>query len=492
MDTPLRRGLWLMLCLLALASFGASAAEQPPPLALEAQVGGTWIKVLAFDHRRLLGQGAAGECEIPDTAPLRLVGDLAANSAVVDTGAFELMEVPPPSESGRPVGWRAEGLRPVNGFLSGAQCRWRATRPEKAVFVCVWQVDGKPVRLRARAAELDFEDRYSATRFNLELAPGEASGSPVFLVLENGEPLPKQTEPANAAGDRLGVLVALGQDAAVAAELRRDGRVPATPKGAPTLLHLAAQAGAIQTVDALLGLRASAAAKTEDGDTPLHSAVRAARPAVVERLIAGKAPVAALNSSRSTPLHLAALGAHSEICRLLVAARAPLDSPDSLGQTPVVLALLSNCEPAVDLMLAHKAPFELLEESRDRLLVPKAAAGQRRLVQLLLSEHANPNTGWRQHTALYSAAREGHEGIVADLLAAKADPNRPGPDGTSPLLAAAGRGHAAVVRQLLAAGVDPNNSDKGYAALHAACFAGSAPTIQALLAAGVSPDLPSA
>ncbi|HLP06783.1 MAG TPA: TonB family protein [Opitutaceae bacterium] len=489
MDTPLRSGLWLVLCLLASASIDARAAEQSAPLALEAQVGGTWIKVLAFDQRRLVGQDASGEREIPATAPLRLVGDLVANPGLVEAAvAFNLTEVPSPSESDRPIGWRAEGIRPVNSLLSGPQSRWRATNPGKAVFICIWQVDGKPVRLRARPAQTDYSDRFTAGRVSLDLAADEASGNPVFLLLENGEPLPKETAPADAAADRLGVLLALGQDGAVAAELRRDARVPATSKGAPTLLHLAAQTGAIQTVNTLLELHASTAAKADSGDTPLHSAVRAARSTVVERLLAAKASTGAANDDRSTPLHLAAIGAHAEICRLLVEARASINTPDKLGQVPVILALLSNCAPAVDLLLAHKARFELLDADRDRLLVPKAAAGQRRLVQLLLAEHADPNAGWRKQTALFVAAREGHAGIVADLLAAKADPNQLGPNEETPLLAAAGRGHAAVVRLLLAAGANAIAANRGFAPIHAASFAGSAPTIQALLSAGVPAD----
>ncbi len=465
-------------------------AEPAAPLGLEAQVDGAWIKVLGVDQKRLIGEKAAGTCTVPATAPLRLVGDLMAHPEIVEANAaFDLTEFPAPTDSTRPTRWLAQSIHLAADVVAGPKAQWHPVQPAKAVLVCVWQVAGQPTQLRSIPLQAFPDGDYKTAWISLELTPAESAGNPVFLLFEDGRPLARQLTPAAATGDRCGVLAVLGQDEALAAELRRLGKVPPVAKDMPALLLVAAQAGAVRSVDALLQLGDNVKVRTGAGDTALHLAAGHGRTAVVERLVAAKAPLGAANSAKDTPLHLAANGAHAESCRLLIEAGAPVGSLNEFNTNPAFRALAADCTPAVELFLARKADFGFNDFIRDRLLVRKASGGQRRLVQILLARHADPNAQWLGQTPLQIASREGYEGIVADLLAAKANPNLAGPNGTTPLLAAAGRGHAAVVRQLLAAGADPaQTSNGGYAPLHAASFAGSAPTVQALLAAGVPAD----
>ena len=228
-----------------------------PALVLEAEVNGAWIKVLGVDQKRLLGQGAAGNRAIPATAPLRLQGELASHPDYVEAAVqFKLTEVPPPSDSSSPVEWRAEGIRTFAEFVAGPKAHWRPVQPAKSVLVCIWQLAGKPIRIYTLPLQ-NFSDKgLKSESPTFELTAEAASGNPVFLLFEDGQPLRKQIAGADATADRLGVLAALGQDAMVAAELRRIGSVPASEKGAPSLLHLAAQSGALQSLDALLQLGA--------------------------------------------------------------------------------------------------------------------------------------------------------------------------------------------------------------------------------------------
>ena len=60
------------------------------------------------------------------------------------------------------------------------------------------------------------------------------------------------------------------------------------------------------------------------------------------------------------------------------------------------------------------------------------------------------------HTSLYSAAHNGHEGVVELLLEAEADVDKATADGFTPLYGAAFNGQEGVVEQLLMAGANPN------------------------------------
>gem|GEM_PF-1007857 len=492
MNTPRRAASLVILFVVSICcGFATSPAAEPPvPLALEAQVKGAWVKVLGIDQRRLLGQGPGGDCIIPATAPLRLTGDLSAHVEYVEAAVdFGLTEVPPPSESAKSAGWRAVGIRTFAEWAAGPSGRWRPASPEKAVLVCLWQVAGRPVAIHTLPLQNYTGKGFQGKAHTFELPAEAAMGNPVFLLLEDGQPLRKRVDAANATADRLGVLAALGQDETVAAELLRLGAVPASAKGEPTLLHQAAQAGALRSLETLIHLGAVTKSKTSAGDTPLHLAARNGRTAIVERLIAAKAPLNADNAMKDTPLHLAAGGCHAEACRLLVEAGASVHASNDRDQTPLFRALLADCTPAVELLMARRGDFGFNDFIRDRLLVRKASSGQRRLVQILLSRHADPNASWMGQPALLVASREGHAGIVSELLAAKANPNATGEKGVTPLIAAASRGRVAIVRQLLEAGASPDaETQSGFTALHAASFAGSSATVEVLLAAGVRVD----
>jgi protein DGCR14 len=66
-------------------------------------------------------------------------------------------------------------------------------------------------------------------------------------------------------------------------------------------------------------------------------------------------------------------------------------------------------------------------------------------------------------TPLALAAREGHVGVIAALLKAKADPNLPNDLGATPLMLAAASGDVDSVKALLAAGADVNAKEKAHA-----------------------------
>ncbi|MET8824868.1 ankyrin repeat domain-containing protein [Streptomyces sp. NPDC004610] len=94
---------------------------------------------------------------------------------------------------------------------------------------------------------------------------------------------------------------------------------------------------------------------------------------------------------------------------------------------------------------------------------------------------------------LVRAAMQGDPATATRLLRAGADPNHPGPDGTTPLYAASVQDEPAVVRALLAAGAHPDAESaapgaEGTPLCAAACW-GHTGVVRELLAHGADPGL---
>ncbi|HEX6993919.1 MAG TPA: ankyrin repeat domain-containing protein [Gammaproteobacteria bacterium] len=92
-------------------------------------------------------------------------------------------------------------------------------------------------------------------------------------------------------------------------------------------------------------------------------------------------------------------------------------------------------------------------------------------------------------SSLLTAVEAGDRQAALELLAAGADPNERGPDGSTALMWAAYYGDAELVRRLIEAGADVEARNTfGAFALSEAAIIGSAPVIQALLEAGADPN----
>jgi ankyrin repeat protein len=113
-----------------------------------------------------------------------------------------------------------------------------------------------------------------------------------------------------------------------------------------TPLHLAASAGNLPAVQALLTARADVRIASKAGATALHWAAARGRTEAVQALLAAKAAVNATDGEGQTPLQMAVAAGHPETVRALVEKGADPNLADRRGQNALACAEAYN-RPAI-------------------------------------------------------------------------------------------------------------------------------------------------
>ena len=265
---------------------------------------------------------------------------------------------------------------------------------------------------------------------------------------------------------------------AVAFLLRR-GIALQADLNAYNVLHEAAAAGTVDTLQAVFD-------------------ARAARPA---RVIARK-PLRGWRQSNLPLMYWAAAKGHSELARLLIRHNAaahnaqPITGNGESGTTPLHEAITPPPRRLRDFQRLRARKLQVA-----RLLLADgahcdiyAACGLDDAARLRALVEAAPETlhapDDRGNTPLHWAARGGARACTRILLTLGAKPNTPNRKGRTPLYHAAEYDHAAVARRLTGAGADVNWQDKKRSTpLHRATYEGSVETANFLLKAGADPML---
>ena len=222
-----------------------------------------------------------------------------------------------------------------------------------------------------------------------------------------------------------------------------------------TVLHLAADGGHTETVQAMIPLEADLDAGTSnDGQTALMRAALHGHDKIVSDLLEAGADSTLANAGGTTALHLAALGGHTHALKALLASEVNVNALcEPNGKTPLMLA---------------------------------AEGGHERAVMLLLKAGADATIRTQQgETAIWWAAYGKNVWVLKRLLDLDVDPNaRLDIERFTPLMFAAGTGQVEMVRVLLEAGANPDIEDaRGRtAAQHAK--GPNAPDIRKMLEAG--------
>jgi ankyrin repeat protein len=259
-----------------------------------------------------------------------------------------------------------------------------------------------------------------------------------------------------------------------------------------TLLQVAADAHAMESVQLLLAHGADAAEAGHSGHSVLWlAASRNDLPVIKALLHAGVRPDAHA-ATEQTPLLAALRAAHAEdLVGVLLDAGASPDAADAQGHTPLMLASAGGQAALVNVLLARHAKVDAQDHERRNALWYAAAAGSRDGVVAMLAAGAGPEAAdARGLTALHAAAAQQEADVLAPLLAANARVNVRSAGGDTPLLIAAATGHTEVVQALLAQKPDVDVQNKaGDTALIAASRGGYARICRLLVAAGANKSL---
>jgi ankyrin repeat protein len=299
-----------------------------------------------------------------------------------------------------------------------------------------------------------------------------------------------------------------------------------------TALHWAAEGNNQEIISLLLGRGADANSRGSTGGTPFMIACWKSQLGVVRLLLehTGEQGLEARDKNRLTPLHYAAYGGQKEIVVFLLLKGAEPNSRDHRGKVPLLWACMHGRLGAVQVFIQHMGTQGLQVSDRGGMTALHRAAegGHEEVVAFLLGEGAQANsrglygrmpllsacekghlsvvrllvqhmgiqgveeTGERGWTALHSAAKGGHEEMVAFLTSTGARTNSRDDYAMTPLDWACEKGHVGVVRVLLkymGAQVLSETHGGGTTALHWAVGKGHDVIVRLLLLAGADPRM---
>ena len=286
----------------------------------------------------------------------------------------------------------------------------------------------------------------------------------------------------------LKVLFDAGADPRVVMSFQGNGR--GLPEGL-TLLHEAAERGAVESVRLLLARGVSVDVKTPQGVTPLHVAAREGQAQVVALLLTRHANATAAMVDGSTPLSIAADNIRPE-------------KPDDNARYEAVICELVRSGVELDIYAAiaigNRKRVAAIVEADPGILKRRNPSGRpalhravtldrREIVQLLLDKGCDPeissqegNSGHAGETALLDAAFWGHIEVTEILIRHGANVNARANDGVAPLHEAARMQHLDVARLLLKHGAEANAADDdGETPLDWANLYGESPEMSTLL-----------
>ena len=227
-----------------------------------------------------------------------------------------------------------------------------------------------------------------------------------------------------------------------------------------------------------------------DGATPLHWAVYRVDVELVEQLLKRGAKSDVANRYGASPLAEAVKVANTKLVEMLLNAGANVEAANEDGQTPLMLAARTGVVEVAEALVRHRAGVNAKEQWRGQTALMWAAAQNHAdMVQFLIQKGAKVNVraednDWPTQftseprvqyrptgglTPLLYAARAGCGRCVEALIKGGADPNRPNPDGMTPVMLAIDNLNFDIARYLLEQGANPHVWDWwGRTALYAA------------------------
>ena len=220
----------------------------------------------------------------------------------------------------------------------------------------------------------------------------------------------------------------------------------------------------------------------EDSNTLLHLATQQNAPETISWLLNAGADVNAMNKNGETALTIARkLNDKNTIKIIQTAVESALLS--AATEEPENLAEVAKC-------LAQNIDVDAISKDGYTALLSALSLGHENVIGLLLQNGANINiANDKNQTALHFSARGGNTKTIELLLQNKADTNLKDDNGNTALHHAVEYGHADAVKLLLSKTDINNTNNDGNTALHIALSDGKEDIAHALLEHGARTDI---
>lgn len=240
-----------------------------------------------------------------------------------------------------------------------------------------------------------------------------------------------------------------------------------------TPLIVAAQAGHLGAVKALLAAGADVGAINEDGDQALHLAAYAGQVEVVSVLLGKHAYINAIGSDDETPLIMAIRRKHEAVVKLLLVRGAAIALPvsltleqnfDEVFDSALMFAVHAGSIPIVQILLEHNADLDARGSNGATSLMVAVCKNNIEMVNFLLKNNASADRSDNNgYTVLMCAAEYADVKMVRALLRHQPDLAIDAKDseGMTALQMAVSGDDLDIVTELLLCGADVNITDKG-------------------------------
>jgi ankyrin repeat protein len=255
---------------------------------------------------------------------------------------------------------------------------------------------------------------------------------------------------------------------------------------APDIVR-AAQAGSVREIEELIERGSKINQKHKaSGKTALAVASHCGNDDAVALLLRREADPTIPDSDEMTPLHLAASRGHYRAVQLLLQERVDVDTPGPGRRTAFRMAADEGDLDVMKLLLQHGAKTNTRDAQNKTALHSAAMRGDQDVAKLLLSNNVDFEAKDADLMAAIHHActgnTEGHEAVVAALLAKGKFLESLGQDGMSPLCYASASGSERIVKYLLRKNANIKHRDNSkMTAVHWAAFNGHVEVVDLLL-----------
>ena len=179
---------------------------------------------------------------------------------------------------------------------------------------------------------------------------------------------------------------------------------------------IAARAGRVERVNALLDAGAKVNSRDRNGDSSLNIAASKGDDALVDALIKADADVNLANLAGVTPVMGAAFSANAAIIRKLVSRGANTESLDRVKKNAATYAASSGCTECLQELIRVGTRVNAPLDNQLTLLMWAAAYGHEPAVRLLLAQGADRAAKDNRGKTAADMAAEGHHPNIASLL----------------------------------------------------------------------------